>query len=148
MKQWKKAFLHLGGGVLAHEHDLGNYWWGKVKNRTSKLYYVIELFGSVLCLPLVFFFTRRHSISLLSANSRTLCYLILFGGRFTSTIRRMIPADDKIQNSKSGNFTERKMRSYWNYLWFVFNSGNSCWRSPNHSICWCFSIQWNSLFAF
>lgn len=55
MKQWKKAFPHLGGSVLAHEHDLGNYWWGKVKNRTSKLYYVIELFGSVLCLPLVFF---------------------------------------------------------------------------------------------
>lgn len=34
----------------------------------------------------------------------------------------MIPTDDKIQNSKSGNFTVRKMRSYWNYLWCVLNS--------------------------
>lgn len=34
----------------------------------------------------------------------------------------MIPTGDKIQSSKSGNFTVRKMRSYWNYLWCVLNA--------------------------
>lgn len=72
--------------------------------------------------PSSFFSTRQHSILLLSTDSRTLCYLILFGRRFTSTIRPMIPTGDKIQNSKSGNFTVRKMRSYWNFIWCVLNS--------------------------
>lgn len=120
----------------------------EVKNKTSKLHYVIELFGSFLCLPPLFS-TRRHSISLLSTDSRTLCYLILFGRRFSSTIRPMIPTDDKIQNSKSGNFTVRKMRSYWNYLWCVFNSlvipltdletkgAASCIMSQHHSRMHC-----------
>lgn len=104
--------------LLAQEHDLGSCWRGKVKNKTSKLHYVIKLFFffAPFFVSLLFFSTRRHSISLLSTDSRTWCYLILFGRGFTSIIRPMIPTDDKIQNSKSGNFTVRKMRSYWNYL--------------------------------
>ena len=61
------------------EHDLGSFWQGKGKNKTSKLHYVIELFFlAPFFVSLLFFSTRRHSISLLSTDSRTLCYLILF----------------------------------------------------------------------
>lgn len=116
----KKLFFTLRC-FLAREHDLGSCWRGKVKNKTSKLHYVIELFSSFLCLPL-FFFPRDGTVFHFYLQIAGLCYLILFGRRFTSTIRPMIPTDDKIQNSKSGNFTVRKMRSYWNYLWCVFNS--------------------------
>lgn len=40
---------------MAQEHDLGNCWRGKVKNKTSKLHYVIELFLFLSLSPSSFF---------------------------------------------------------------------------------------------
>lgn len=85
---------------FVHEHDLGSCIQVKVR-RTSQLNYVLEMFCTLLCLPplyIIFFFpSRLHTISLLSTDSRTLCYPFLFGGRFSSCIHPMIPTDDKIQ---------------------------------------------------
>lgn len=50
---WKS--LSTSRCFLAHEHDLGSCWRGKVKNKTSKLHYVIEHSGSFFCLPPRFF---------------------------------------------------------------------------------------------